>query len=54
MSGVGILLVDEQVHVFVARLVGLLKLVIEQLRVIDAESTMLAAHPRDLVNHVET
>lgn len=46
-------LVNQDVHVVVAHLVRLLQLVVEQLRVVNAEATVLATHPHHLVDHVE-
>jgi len=47
-------LLDEPVHVIVSRLVGELKLVVEQLRVVDAEASVLAAHAHNLVDHIKS
>lgn len=38
----------------VSRFVGELKLVVEQLRVVDAKPSVLAAHAHNLVDHVES
>ena len=46
-------LVHEQVHVIIPRLVRLLQLVVEQLRVINSKTAMLASHSDNFVDHVE-
>ena len=50
---VGVALINEQVHIVISRLICLLKLVVQQLRVIYAEAAVLSSHTYYLVYHVK-